>query len=603
MRKGLGAATAGALVVAGVLALTRHKSAGAPSAALAHEANVGCRFEAKERLAYALSSRVLSKEGDDGTSARKETGTLALAPLRPDGAGWIVAGMFVPDAANEKTDDALGRMPFLVKMGDTCRFEGFAYQPEASADDARRLEGLLRSFETIFPTRGERVSTEWSALQRDENGPFKAAYRLREGALGESATIVREVTGYLPGQSTHVKLEASDAEIRIVHGRSFVDGFVADTKQSVAFLGRQLSVDAHYTLQSIPFSEDLFARTEWDKFAWGAPRHEKETASAPAVDLAQVSAGIAYAEGLRLFELEPSELTHEKSFRYLVDWLKSHPGAASELLALVRAGQTDRRITPFVFLAIRQANTKEGRAALSSAMKDRGFTPLERERAAIALGGSTAPTLDGAQALADAVRNENGQLRDVALRSLGRLAGPEAPADVKRLAQDVIDEKLGARESDAKRAALDAAGNARDPNLLGRVAPHLDDSDPSLRASAAAALRGMGRPQGQPLLVSHLGPETDPAVQLALVQSLQENAQGQYSVEAVEALGARLMSGPAENVRLACVTALGEATRTRPEAVTALIAWLPHETRAELVQLISRFVPMDAMRAALNRKP
>jgi hypothetical protein len=83
--------------------------------------------------------------------------------------------------------------------------------------------------------------------------------------------------------------------------------------------------------------------------------------------------------------------------------------------------------------------------------------------------------------------------------------------------------------------------------------------------------------------------------------SLKENAQGSYSPEAVAAIAHLLLQGPAEGLRATYISVLGDASRTRPEATQALLAWLPRETVPELIQLISRYVPVDAMRTTLGR--
>lgn len=598
---------AGLLAGAGaVVALRRRHEAPAPPPG---PRALACAFVEGAELAY----RVEVARGEDG-GADALRATLRVRALARVARGEWLLGARVDPLAGFPHPERL-REPFALRIGRNCRFEGFAWPAGTTAAQAEAVTRLLQPFEVVL---GDGAAARWSASHDDGNGTYLADYSVAEGSWAAPA-ITREAHAYLQ--------RAAGGSVSLVdlRGRFVLDGegqwlrsLRGHTTHRVAAAPRGLTVRLSLSLDRVaalagPALPTLDEARAYHARRPAAPsdddeahRARLERARARAAGMESLSAEAALAQALALFDGDQDPM-HERAFQHLLGWLLARPEAAAELLARLRAGQVEDRLHALLFLALEQSDTPAARRALIAAVDDDGISPMNRQRASLALGAMHTPSVEAVAALRDASRaggrgDDAEMSRGVALRSLGQLAGDAVPAEVSGEARAVIREALQSRDAVLRRGGLDAAGNARSESFLPELSTALDDADARTRAAAAHGLRGVPRETAQPLLAARLAREEDRDVRAELATTLTENARGAFDDATVRAAASALPRSPEAPVRAQVIRLLGAAAPTHALAREALAAWVPRETQPELLQLIGQYLDLPTMREALRRR-
>ncbi len=449
------------------------------------------------------------------------------------------------------------RAPFALRVGRNCRFEGFAWPAGTTAAQAEAVTRLLQPFEVVL---GDGAVGRWSASHDDGNGTYLADYAVADWSRA-GPTVTRDANAYLQ--------RAAEGNVSLVElrGRFTLDGdgpwlrsLRGHTTHRVAAEPRALTVRLALTLERVATlaGPALPTRDEVRAYALRRPaappdgdeahRTRLERARARAAGMETLSAEAALAQALALFDADQDPM-HERAFQHLLGWLLARPEAAGELLARLRAGSVEDRLHALLFLALEQSDTPAARRALIAAVGDEGLSPMNRQRASLALGAMHTPSAEAVAALRDASRaggrGDDAEIsRGVALRSLGQLAGDAVPAEVSGEARAVIREALQSRDAVLRRGGLDAAGNARSESFLPELSTALDDADARTPAAAAHGLRGVARETAQPLLAARLAREEDRDVRAELATTLTENARGAFDEATVRAAAAALPRSP-----------------------------------------------------------
>ena len=129
-----------------------------------------------------------------------------------------------------------------------------------------------------------------------------------------------------------------------------------------------------------------------------------------------------------------------------------------------------------------------------------------------------------------------------------------------------------------------------DPHFVPALEERLADRSPAMREHAARALRRMAPTEAAAPLLTRLEAETDPGVQVALVDTL--TGLGGHEPDAIALADKQLAGQPTPEVRAALIRWLGAAA-DQPAARAALVTQFHREQVPQLQQLIGRFVSAD----------
>ena len=173
-----------------------------------------------------------------------------------------------------------------------------------------------------------------------------------------------------------------------------------------------------------------------------------------------------------------------------------------------------------------------------------------------------------------------------ALLAFGALSAKASP-EVRAYVRGELQAELAAADTpDSIRVALQAIGNTGDADVLDAAASYLEHPDPVLRATAASALRGMGRDAVEPLQIAL---ESEPSRPAAAAMARTLVGLGTPSSTEVAWAATRLAAAfDATGVRKPLIEWVGSSDSA--EARAALAAHFHAEPSGELRQLIGRYL-------------
>jgi len=520
-------------------------------------------------------------------------GTLHVRVLEPAPEGARVAFQLAGARATlqgrsqAELDRQLAR-PFLATFAPDGRALRFELPADAGPEVRAVLEETIRTFEVVVPAAAE---ASWEADEEHAAGRYRASYRATH-----DGRILKRKLGYDRAAAAEggprVGVRRSEATARLEPGASWLGRMVVEEELTAA-LGRGLfttsSLRAELVPEPVPVTDPALALDAGDGSyaslaatvgAGAAPPYVPTTGTArtPVRALAEV-VGDLDARGRG-----NATLAHELRRLLLVD-----PGAASQVLALLRAGVPDATASALIN-GLGMAATPEAQAALRAVLEDPALGRMNRIRAALALGGGddlTDETLAALRAVADGPRGD--ELVDTAVLALGMAANTLRRDDLERyrgLQADLV--ARAGRPGNEGAVGLLALGNARDPELAEVAAARLADDVTSVRDAAAHALGKLGDAGDPERLAMRLSVEPNPGVRatlaaslnalpppdaatLALVQrALPRESDSQARFELARLLGRNLPAYPAGREALATLARTDPSRRIRQYAVHAV---------------------------------
>jgi hypothetical protein len=578
----LGVAAVAVLVGAGAL----WRSRGAPASG---SAPLRISFLQGARQAYGLridsTLRFASgSAGEPRTIRQRIAGTLQLRVLEADEGGARVAlqlgeaRLSLDGRSSDALDRQLGQL-FLVSFSADGAPERFEFPADLAEEAQTVLEEAIRTFQVVVPPG---AAGAWRVEEQHASGRYRAAYRSTA-----DGRILKSKVAYLAAadgaaaatQELRVHIRRADATIVLDPRASWLERMVAE-EELVVFLGEGRFADSSLSaeLGRVPLLE---AQTALDLDAAPASYSELSAALAsrgPAPQTAprqgQASGDVrALPEVVRA--LEASDGRGAALLYELRDLLRRDPGAAAQVLAVLRAGASSGTAAALLN-ALGMASTEEAQAALRAVLEEPEFSGRDRLRAVLSLGSAAEPGVESLAALrrlADDPRARSEGLAEEAVLSLG-IAGNtlrRARADLyTEVRDDLVRRVETAADANAAATALLALGNAHDTALAQAASARLADPDPQVRSAAVHALGKLGGAAEPDALAQRLAVEEHAAVRSEFAAAL--NALPRPGAAALALVDAALAREGDPRTRYDLARLLGENLETYPAGRTTLAA-------------------------------
>ena len=581
-------------------------SADAPPAA--HPSAIACAFDPGDRAAFSLEVSGQAQAAPDPQDLFKAVLSWEVVDS-PHPGEWLLRAGFSSTELRQSLSRPDQRVTqrldgtFMIRVGRDCRFTAKGYPPDWTPITRRFVSTVLGTFEFALDPSGPGL--HWDVEQADALGKYTARYNavaLSDGELQMTKVKTRYLGNERANRLLDFKVQLVDAKAEgtlDVGGRwlSRVSGHehvrIAVQGSMLADLAQRYELRRDDARFAKPDDRVQLAAFDWqDPFGMAGPAAADEPVDPAIANLAVDAALDRFSE---IYFKTPGGDAYAAGL-FLAQWLKAHPEQAAHLVALIREGGIPERLRPATFMALQLCGTPEARAALMTALADESMTEMDRARAAFALSDVPHPNQESADALAEAASASQPQVvSGTSVRALGHLTERARTLDpqMQQELQRTLSRELATARDDARSFdVVDAIGNSGDTHFLPALEERLADASPAMREHAARALRRMAPPQAMAPLLTRLEVETDPGVQIALVDTLAELRIREP--EAIALANQQLATQPAPAVRAALIRWLGAAA-DQPSARAALIAQFRRERVPQLQQLIGRYVSADEL--------
>jgi HEAT repeat protein len=283
-------------------------------------------------------------------------------------------------------------------------------------------------------------------------------------------------------------------------------------------------------------------------------------------------------------------------------YLLKYPTQARELVAAIAANKIDQRLHPAAFNALGLVGGPEAGKALRTAAQSEKQSRMNRARAIIAMQSSDAPDSASVETLFK-LSQVTGQSEDsiisvTALLMLAAISKKVDPSTVERISAEVKGRLLAEQSADGLAAAISAAGNLGDADLLTwyyRSSPNLANP---LKERLAAALAQTQSAVAEPTLLSLLDDE-DTNVRIRAAEGLADlirrgntlpsNELLLPSGKTIRGVIERLEHEPEAAVRVHLVHVLGLVSTKYAVAAKALGKQLLREKDQRVLQAIGKY--------------
>ncbi|KIG19308.1 hypothetical protein DB30_03864 [Enhygromyxa salina] len=542
-------------------------------------------FEPGSSVAYDLSSSV-SARGQDGALAPERDAFSAVVSARvvsasERGASLQLALSGVELRQNlaqpeDRVHQALGET-FEIDVAPSCRIVEFRFPLDWSDAAQRLVAGALRTHEHVLQS-----DLAWEVDQTDTLGRYRAKYTRAGDAVTRRKVLYYDDNG----------LAAFGMTILVPHATA------------------RASFDARGILRSevrerVQIRVGSETRADLDQRSQLVRDDSKYRAPAPATVLAVADPFVVHDEGAAALPHAPTDLGEAWALyaelaavldpftmsqaRSLAGLIAAHPSLADDLVARLEGDALGEVARSSIFWVLELAATDHARAHLTSLVD--APLPNDRIRAAVALSGA-APTLDVGQRLLDMYYEDQEPTAATAgLLALG-VVGASGDASAQRFARESIGAVFeDAQTQDERLAALSAMGNTGDPEFMPQLALSLHDEDPSVRGTAAEAMRHLGD-DARPHLQAALETEVEPGAAKSVMRTLREI--GPPRPDDLGWASERLDAAPSVAVRGELIAWL--AADPTAEGSAILIERFHAEPSSALRQLIGRYVPASELR-------
>ena len=489
--------------------------------------------------------------------------------------------------------------PFVTRVDERGRVLQFARDEQMGQLGAGLMRRIVATLQIVTPESGARGSEDWASDEPSVDGTRRSTYRLDPWVtplFGDRAVRFHR-TSAITQQPSEDDGAAHVVSTSLDDGRWRLDGILASlsafelrsvrvNRRIVARSQALMRVDLVATPDLAPDRVDA-ARTYADKrLAHGATplrvvhdsvaETRRARASVLATDTpATLERKLAKEEGRAvnpgqtqlaaqfgaLFALQPASIAREHA-RF------ESAAPASAAFAVILQG-------------LESAGTPQAQAELAAvAVRREAEAPIATP-IAIGLGLQRRPTLQAESALFELALHGDAEVRDAAVLGLGSAASAEQRAGAARgarIAAWLVARLRAARTAPDRRTDLLALGNAGDPGTVEEVAGFAADSNSSVRAAVATALRHFEDARSDAILTVLLG-DTDVNVRVAAAAAFETRAPG-------DAAFARLTSAAtgdaASIVRASAAQALWEQRDARPNVRQVIDAVAAHDADSQV---------------------
>ncbi len=584
----------------------------------------GCRFAVGQRLAYTLDlhtqvkvdpgrlnlpagARLDGAPGDRLTQAHLD---LKVLSAEPAGAGVLLARFGYVDPRTVAEAGALDG-PFLLKVSDRCKIEGYARLDTTGTASARTQQALVHELQWYWPAAGQGSDEGETGF-----GRYRASYQVegetvdrtvdlytkvwdRSGNLGKP--MARAASGKPQISTMKVAVGTGPWFASLISREKLVGLSLADTDTTTKVGARPPTTGA---LDEAPTNPGRYI---WENMFTRAVARVARTVQRSREHQAVV-------ERMKAIELPKAlDMMYEKInadqniahvWPVLGAYLEAHPDDAQEVVDKLRKGQIADGAVAATFIALGKTPTPQARDALWRLKDDARAATILRTNSAFALvdrddvGVTLARSLlqDTKGVSKGATRNERLFSREAAL-ALGMMAGLKADdSEIKQVAAqgalDLLEQGSTAR---TLRPAISALANIGDPGLLSHVLPHTRSGDPKVREAATTIIRRMPPAETANLTVEWLAREDDPFVKKKLYRTLSAqlfDAQEVPDPRIVELAIADLGKSTSAVTRQSIIHILGAMVAHNPRAREALVRQVKKESAEDngLLKVLGQYL-------------
>jgi hypothetical protein len=584
----------------------------------------GCRFASGQRLAYTLdvTTKVKVHPGRlnlppgaqlDGPAPDRATQAhldLKVLSAEASGAGVLLARYGYVDPRTVAEAGALDG-PFLLKVSERCKIEGYARLDTTGTDSARTQQALIHELQWYWPENGKADDEGETGF-----GRHRATYTV------DGATIDRTVTAYSKiwsqagnlgkpmAKATTGKPEISTMKVSVgtgpwfasligqekLVGLSLVD---TDTTTKVASRAPTTGVlDDAPTDPKRYIWENMFTRPV-ARVARPVQRSREHQAAVEKMKEVELPKALDM-----MYEAINKDLNIAQVWPVMGAYLEAHPDEAEDVVDKLRKGEIADGAVAATFIALGKTPTPQARDALWALKDDRKARPILRSNSAFALVDradvdvTLARSLlqDSQNVIKGATRDDRIFSREAAL-ALGMMAGLRTDdTEIKDVAaRGALDLLKAGHNATTMRPALSALANIGDPDLLPHVLPHTRHADPKVREAAASIIRRMPPTETAALTVEWLAREDDPFVKKKLYRTLNAqlfDAQETPDPRIVDLAIVELGRSTSAVTRQSIIHILGATMAQNPRAKEALIRQVKKESKEEagLLKVLGQYL-------------
>lgn len=488
-------------------------------------------------------------------------------------------------------------VPFRVRFAPDGMPMEFAFPDEVDAPHAALLEELVRTFQLAV---GDEAA--WVARETHATGTYEARYErtatgdLRRTKLRYLADAASEAS------SPDLQVLAATASVALDPGADWIGSMDVDERLVRRDpSGVAIDVATTASLVLLP-TAPAAAMATVDDWSFGSAATATGGAAVPLdrLQTGRTSHDLQAELDDVVADLDAMTEGRTVAIHRLRDLLRADARAADLLLAILRERELTDRTRADLYLAFELGGTTDAQASLCRIAGDAAWSPRDRTRALIALGGVACPDDATLSALWRATQDrssagaaDRANTAILALGSLGRTMIEANRGDPATVRDGLLSAAWGAADPGERATLVTAIGNVGDRAVVPEVTPFLDDRAPEVRRAAAKTL---GRLDGDAVateLAQRLGGERSSRVRAGLAAALLACATP--APAAMAAVREAVAGEPDEATRLDLARLLGRHLTTEPANRGVLQALLATETSNKVRQCIE-----DALRTVVT---
>ncbi|MBF0192257.1 MAG: HEAT repeat domain-containing protein [Magnetococcales bacterium] len=509
------------------------------------------------RLAGASTPPLSSGQGGVAPVESHFSGELYLKFYPRDAGIWNVAGLiqgvdYRMNGEKPVITPALGE-PFTFTMTSQGSLQSFHFTRGIPEQASQLIKNSLLGLQTILPKEAQ---NSWSTTEKDMTGRYRATYHIQKVAAKEPRIIIgKKKRAYLALNNTFssaltnpaianstIHLSATSGTITMAMQGPWLHNLEYKEKLSmVAGTYEWSTAESTTTLAWIERNaEDLFPST----FAEYMARLQSDRYLAIKyyiTDLAldRLGAGLNTEDAVELFKkmrTEKESTAKRNAEKFLVNYLRKHPGACVELINLMdqdpNRERNDQETQLVFWRLLTQTGHPEAQQAVLNAIGDASRAEVTQMRALVNIHAFENPQpflvdelyryYQQPPAPTDGARDP--QKRQMALLALGALGYKEKlNEETKTKVGQLLQSHIGTTQTIPKQMdVLNAIGNYGGKELAPVITPYLTSQDAHVRASAFSSMRRMDDPAVLETLTHHYANEESAKVRTIALQSLAE---------------------------------------------------------------------------------
>jgi hypothetical protein len=528
----------------------------APPVALAFALEQGdvlaYRFDVRSRsdldVGQLLRAAGVGAQSPSGSGQRQKLdvvsgGTLNLKVFDADAAHWNVAARLseLSYSIGDQSSPEIGgmRQPFSFRLARSGAIDELRFMPGVSPKARDAVRQVLSWFQVVLPKQPQ---SSWSAEESDATGTFAAAYTIDAvnagvARLSKRKVVYTSITNSLTPKAGDTQVEVLESKIGYelpARGAWITKGSMLEKLALSARRKRFGTVESLGTLRRLETPPAVVFPATFAEYTAAVSSAtylaQKQYETNPTLDA--LWGHLSTREALSAF-LEMFAKDQNAAEALMINYLRQHPARSAELVQLLDAATKGRveldqtaRLTLWRLNAT--AGHKEAQRAQLDAALSRGSSRTTRMNALAHLEFANPEqfVVDDLLGLRRSALKSSDpaerELADMALLSLGALGATSQPNPAMT---ESINQSLTSYLTKSERpadaiTALQALGNAGNPQAIDAITPYLSSPDRGVQLNALAAFRRMDDPRAFEILRQQFEAASDPLVRHAALAAL-----------------------------------------------------------------------------------